>query len=341
MEKITFLIGNGFDINVGLKTKYEEFCKYYVENNPNDKMAKVISEDVVYWSNLEEALGKYTARVSKEEENAFWESEERLENFLADYLEAQMERINVTDENREKIAGKMRQALMNFYKELPKEQSQFLQDKIQKIPQEVQYSFISFNYTDAFDRCVEWTKEQFKDGLGVHTCGKYCYHHRIGNILHIHGTTKEEMVLGVNDATQIKNKDFAGNSSYCQWLIKEESNKRFAQNKTQEMKNIIDKSIIICVFGMSLGTTDKMWWKYLCEWLYKNEENRLVLFVRREVTVGRTTRRRLFSEQDSFLEHFRRNAGIEKVKEEVWKQIKERIFIKFNSELFDFKMTED
>ena len=27
--KITFLIGNGFDINLGLKTKYKEFVNYY------------------------------------------------------------------------------------------------------------------------------------------------------------------------------------------------------------------------------------------------------------------------------------------------------------------------
>lgn len=341
MEQITFLIGNGFDINVGLKTRYKDFYKYYLKNNPNDMLAKSIGKDCAYWSDLEEGLGMYTARVSKKEADEFWKSEERLETSLADYLELQMGRIYVSDENRERIAHKMRQALMNFYEELPKEQKQFLLERIQAMKHDVQYSFISFNYTDAFDRCVEWTRERFNRTLGVHQYGGFSKYHFIGNVLHIHGTTNEDMILGVNDVTQIGNKDFADDLSYRQWLIKEESNKRLAQNKVQEMRDIIDKSKIICVFGLSLGTTDKMWWNYLCMWLYKDEAHRLILFARREVTAGRMTRMRLFLEQDSFLERFKRNADMQNAKEDVWEQIKERIFIKFDSELFDFKMVED
>lgn len=31
MIKVTFLVGNGFDIRVGLKTGYTEINKYYIE----------------------------------------------------------------------------------------------------------------------------------------------------------------------------------------------------------------------------------------------------------------------------------------------------------------------
>lgn len=31
--KITFLIGNGFDINLGLKTKYKDFVNHYKQIN--------------------------------------------------------------------------------------------------------------------------------------------------------------------------------------------------------------------------------------------------------------------------------------------------------------------
>ncbi len=39
---ITFLIGNGFDLNLGLKTRYTDFYKYYMEHNPNNLISKSI-----------------------------------------------------------------------------------------------------------------------------------------------------------------------------------------------------------------------------------------------------------------------------------------------------------
>lgn len=35
-KNVTFLIGNGFDLNVGLKTRYIDFYKIYVIENEND-----------------------------------------------------------------------------------------------------------------------------------------------------------------------------------------------------------------------------------------------------------------------------------------------------------------
>lgn len=38
--QITFLIGNGFDIGIGLKTRYEDFYKEYciIRENDNDNI---------------------------------------------------------------------------------------------------------------------------------------------------------------------------------------------------------------------------------------------------------------------------------------------------------------
>lgn len=41
MKNITFLIGNGFDINVGLDTRYSDFYKYHTDCYPDDKMPKI------------------------------------------------------------------------------------------------------------------------------------------------------------------------------------------------------------------------------------------------------------------------------------------------------------
>ena len=70
--KITFFIGNGYDINIGLKTAYHDFLKWYVEQpSKNDTITdfkKIIEDGIEYWSDLEIALGKYTTRFSSFEQ---------------------------------------------------------------------------------------------------------------------------------------------------------------------------------------------------------------------------------------------------------------------------------
>lgn len=34
---ITYLIGNGFDVNIGLKSSYADFYKSYVNNHPDNE----------------------------------------------------------------------------------------------------------------------------------------------------------------------------------------------------------------------------------------------------------------------------------------------------------------
>lgn len=338
--RITFLIGNGFDINVGLATKYSEFYKYYVDKYPNDLLAKDIDENYEFWSDLEMGLGKYTANILPDKEEAFWESEELMENALADYLEEQMSKIQINTEEKEKeIAGEIQRSLIKFKEEFPKEQQQFLEQQLRTIRDAIVYSFISFNYTNALDTCVDLTKEIIKKDFGNHKADNgSMYSHVVGDVLHIHGTTKEELILGVNDVSQIANDTFNENVFYQQCLIKGEANKRLGQNKIQDARNIINSSMIICIFGMSIGETDRMWWEYLGKWLMGSSNRRLVIFGKNDKLSGRITRRSLFLSQNELLEKFRENTGL---KNDEWNKIQGNIYIKYNSNLFDFKIVNN
>ena len=69
---ITFLIGNGFDIGLGLRTSYENFYKEYCKINPYEdnsniqnfkKLLENRSNDKYYgirdWSDFEKAFGEH------------------------------------------------------------------------------------------------------------------------------------------------------------------------------------------------------------------------------------------------------------------------------------------
>lgn len=56
---ITFLIGNGFDINLGLNTRYSDFYPYFIEKSSETNMIrKWLQKDELLWADLEEQIGK-------------------------------------------------------------------------------------------------------------------------------------------------------------------------------------------------------------------------------------------------------------------------------------------
>ena len=41
---------------------------------------------------------------------------------------------------------------------------------------------------------------------------------------------------------------------------------------------IITESDIICIYGMSIGQTDKIWWERVCDWLMQSDKHILIIF---------------------------------------------------------------
>lgn len=253
MKRITFLIGNGFDVNVGLDTRYRDFYEYYKVKCWDDRLAKSIKSNYKYWADLEVGLGKYTVQIKRGQEESFWESEQNLERMLAEYLEGQMGRIQWDgEEKRRAIALKMKESLLEFYSELQDREKAYIRNYISKTSESIGYSFISFNYTDTLKRCLEIANNIINGQINTRGAlfkGRR-YRDVISEVLYIHGTTSEGMVLGVNDAGQIANRDFRNSSRH---LVKKEINKAIAQERISEACKMIDESMIVCIFGMSIG----------------------------------------------------------------------------------------
>ena len=68
---ITFLIGNGFDVGMGMHSKFSDYFPIYIEDS-KDKVkslkdfADEIAEDEEKWSVFEKQLGVYTNKFSLE-----------------------------------------------------------------------------------------------------------------------------------------------------------------------------------------------------------------------------------------------------------------------------------
>lgn len=270
---ITYLIGNGFDLNLGLPTKYSDFIPTYVDqksgNTAIDKFKSAVTKDLTLWSDAELAFGKITSKFSNADK--FCNCHENFCLELGSYLNMQEARLHF-DSLEELIPSLFVESIKSISVGFRMKQQKQIQECIDKVSGGLTFNFISFNYTKTLDKCVELARRTSL--LGSRTHRGSIYNNNFGTVLHIHGFTDKNMVLGVNDRSQIKNlRLFEGApEEKIGQIIKRETNKLYEENMDERCVKLLNSSDLIYIYGMSIGETDAIWWKRICT-LLKNKQN--------------------------------------------------------------------
>ncbi len=321
----TFLIGNGFDLNLGLRTDYPSFLRFYLEEKHDNALTNAIKNDIETWANLEEQLGIYAGTIQEDDIDEFISEKEELEASLVRYLIEESKRSLIIDS---KGAQEFRDRIVNFMAQLTNEERIHYNEQVKQINEAIVYAFISFNYTLYLDRIVESAKQI--SPFSTHVFGNTTHQDYVQAPLHIHGTVYNEMLLGVNDESQIQTDK--PHSYLTNYLVKPAVNRALGNQNITQAQGLIDKSKYICVFGMSLGMTDKDWWAYIAEWLSKSAENRLILFMHDKsgrIPIGSQAARK----QDIIRRRFLGISG----KLDEFDKISQQIIVRFNVGLFSFE----
>jgi hypothetical protein len=283
---ITFLIGNGFDISLGYKTSYKDFYQYYLKQPNNSEYENAISrlkvsisDDIKsgssLWSDFEIGLGAFTQFFGSDEANLYVDAYMDAAQKLHDYLSSLSSTI-VSEDLSEKDFDLVRKNLSRFYQEAnPQEKTDFsnLMNSEKANGWESSFHFVSFNYTSFLDDHV--TKLAQKP-LETWNRGSEVRKNTVDtNVLHVHGQLNDYPVLGLSSEDQILNPDLRKNDDLRSALIKNNIESVIGYPHYSELKELINKSRIICLFGLSLGNSDKHWWDYINKWL-KADSNRSV-----------------------------------------------------------------
>lgn len=263
--QVTFLIGNGFDLGIGLKTAYSDFYRVYCaetqkddENLRNFKSAIQLKSET--WSDFENAFGKYSSELN--DTAVYLELFENFVNSFISYIRNEEQRF---DESKlDNAVEEMSKAFSTYYKIRPAD-AEVLRRVIDR--NDVYFNFVTFNYTNCLDKCFNAVKE--KAG-GCKFSGGY-----ISELVHVHGYI-DDLIMGVNDETQIANKAFAENLDVIEGIIKPVQNQIIRMNYDERATKLIKNSTIVCIYGMSVGSTDKKWWKLIMEWLQENSARHLI-----------------------------------------------------------------
>ena len=91
---VLYIIGNGLDISLGMKTDYQNFYDYYMSQPTLDPVILHLKESIKEgryqtWADLEAGLGKYSGTISSDKD--FLKCLSELKAYLGLYIKEKYE----------------------------------------------------------------------------------------------------------------------------------------------------------------------------------------------------------------------------------------------------------
>lgn len=269
-RKITFIIGNGFDLGLGMKTKYTHVYDGYIKSPSPTAVIKLFKEELARkaknnyenWSDFEMGMAAYAQTLENEKELVECVRDFKL--YMVEHLQNENQKMIDLLQNKAnnyEVIQEMVRSLDKFYEGLTQNDISLLNLGSTK---RVVKNFITFNYTTVFDTLL-------KEALRFYSIN--------GNEpIHIHGMLGAGIVMGVDNVRQLGKTKFKLSVSGKRAFIKTHFNEEYDANLLETVRRIISESSIICVYGFSMGDSDETWVKAISEWLLKDDRNQLIVY---------------------------------------------------------------
>lgn len=321
------MIGNGFDLNLGLRTRFTDFYNHYSAARAKDDrlyvrdfLDKVKNSSNGEWSDFEASFGKYAQHFSKENHEDYLSLWMDILLELGKYIDLQQKNAIPANWHLNNIMMSYLISPELFLARGARAPFEKLKVRVGDI---INVDVINFNYTSTFEKLYNWRNvaETISDGLNYAS---------LNSVTHIHGTTRENMILGVDNPSQIICADNIGNQERVKnRLVKPIANRNSLTLRDEDCAKRIANANVVCIFGMSLGKTDQTWWQLVGERLRSPDAMAIIFSRSKDVPINLGY---LASElQDIKAKEFLSAAGI--VADQVPELIS-KINISFNSGIF-------
>ena len=272
----------------------------------------------------------FTRRLKEEKEDAitterFLEDFEILREDLNEYLKGiQIQNdVEISEDFSEILSTTMDKF---FYGVLEQEHDEIKSMLGENTNSHFNYQFISFNYTNSLQIVL---KNSSKNSKG-NSFNSSSYSQNFNRaIINVHGVIDRFLTLGLNDESQLAS-DFFEREDLND-LLKPDSLTNSREYRRRDAESVIEKSDIIVIFGMSIGSTDKHWWERIAEILLKNSNKKLIIHLydtEPSYVSGRIVRLRREKKENEFLSHL----GNLDLSDEKVSQLRKQIYIVTNSQ---------
>ena len=347
--RITWIAGNGFDLNLGLSTGYADFRErvYFSDslasNYRNDLLSRLESSEYVassdlcaidLWCDLERLLGRVTELYAPDEFDLFSDTFEEMENLLVEYVRGQEARM--PEQLPAACVEEFVDSIGRFDKRMVyRDRHSFDSENRQET---ISHHFISLNFTNALERFVD-AAGQTEGNLFNHSVCGHVYRNTVEAPFHVHGRLEDsgnvdDVVFGVDSDAQIANEQFAQDARFREsWLKQSRNSDLYGNDSEQRLRSLIANADVICLYGCSMGETDGRIWRQVGERLLGNPNAKMVLFVYGLPDRHGPEHLRYLRERDLQKNKFQMSAGLEDAEMET---LECRIFLLPSCDFFKF-----
>ena len=306
--RYAIMIGNGFDIGLGLKTAYSDFIDEYKnspvmhsEGSDEGKRAEGILKEQIRrepqtWADAEKAFAelrfsemfKGCENVRRSILDVFASFTAALNNYLAKQ-EYSRELNGASSDVAKLFFQHMMQSVFMGMPERLREEELKRVGGINRMQQVLNYcSFINFNYTGTFDKLIGTKTDGLLTKSGHYSFGKRTFSVEMLNrqslfilerLVHVHGSNKaRNSIFGVSDSRQITDVVAREMAETIGFLVKDCTDREKAVGNYDLAVDILNNSDRVILFGLSIGDSDKYWWRLLMERVRKIKDFRVFVF---------------------------------------------------------------
>ena len=272
-----WIIGNGFDLNVGLHTGYRHFLEdVYMKDGDHsdsrDTLVELVGEDPrlkkgKYWSDLESLLAFTTSKcpeqISEREFTGIFQEMQKL--FVEKVATEQLRLISPLPEE---AVSELRDSIVRVSARMRPRDQRTLPCNLTAL-ENITWKFISLNYTTVFDAflrdAIKGKGSELKRNVGgrvfVDTLSK--------NILHPHGIISDdsdgsEIIFGASASEQFAVDDSTGFELLNELWVKPNKNREIYGNEnTERLSEFISNARVFLLYGVSLGDSDQYIWEMI------------------------------------------------------------------------------
>lgn len=274
--KHLYIIGNGFDIHTGLKTRYVDFCLWLEYNYPfiYENLQYTYDIDVEWWNEFEVQLGKLDISKYVEKYPTPAKSIDEIMREVDQRKELEQKSNIPSNIHFESYCARRLKGLLDvlqycFEKWVDNCQSSIINPKYIHIEKDDSF-FINFNYTDVLEELYKIPEER---------------------VLHIHGrSSKHEHLIYGHNASLLGDSMNNDEEKVSFELSKYHKNPYENIRKYQELKEILKTVEFVHIYGFSFSPVDKdyMDWffdnvststQWEVNWFVEKDKNRIGRFV--------------------------------------------------------------
>ncbi len=337
--RILYLIGNGFDINVGLRTSFPEFLNFYLRQPiPKElddvgtryinRLKQSIQKDTQLWSDFELQFGKHMSKLGSMG-SAIHPLQEEFD-IINDDIREKLSRYVAEEDKRISFSGSTPQ---KFLTDIVIPEQHLLDFEKNEIDYKKNNSstanvidIVTFNYTRTIEKILSNNTSVKSNEF------------KVNEPVHIHGYYDNRMILGVNDISQIDNEELRKNIYITDALVKPNNNRTYGISHTSQCERLVEKAQLICCYGLSFGDTDKIWWKKICQELQNHQDLFVIIFWHMDKKEDYSNNgHKLQNEKRQIKSRFLEQGGLGKT---VPDSISNRIYVSINAPIFEIHIDE-